>query len=569
MGQNDWKETAGPQGAQLKAGQKTKQKPQEKSQHKTGQGTPRAKRQDGKGHEERGDYKKHTDHESHADRTPQRVSASLEENEAWLEETCGGCADILRHPMRLGREADVDALLVYVEVTVANTLLEDSLIGRALNHLRELPSGELADALDGNTLGVSDTMTFEDMEQAMSALLAGNAVLFLDGYPKAVKIAAKGYPAMTLQKAETEKSLRGSREGFSESVKINEALIRKRIRSTGLKVEELTFGERSHTVTALVYMEDLIYPELLEKIRGELGQWEIDGILDTGMLEQLCQKRWMTPFPRFETTERPDRAAMEALNGRVVFLCDNSPTALLFPTTFNDFMQVGEDRYNWFGMVTFLRVLRYLAMAAALLISGSYLAVTCFHTQILPTNLLLSFAEARKGVPFPGIIEILLMELAFELIREAGIRMPGPLGGTIGIVGGLIIGDAAVSANLVSPMAVVVVAFSALSSFAIPREEFSVPFRLLKYGFIFLGGVLGIFGIVLGVYLLLGHLAGLTSFGIPYLMPFVGKGLQDYRSPGDDVLRKPFHLLTRRPVFAKRTQRVRMHRKGGDHVPGQ
>lgn len=496
----------------------------------------------------------------------QTVSVSLKENEIWLKERCAGCADILMHQMKLGRDVEVDALLVHIEVTVANTLLEDSLMGRLLNRLREVPSGELADVLDSNTLGVSDTMAFEDMDQAMDAMLAGNALLFLDGYPKAVKIAAKGYPAMTIQKAETEKTLRGSRESFTESVKINEALIRKRIRSTGLKVEESPIGERSNTMTALVYMEDLIYPDFLEMIRGEVRQWEIDGILDTGMLEQLCQKHWLSPFPQFETTERPDRAAMEALNGRIVFLCDNSPTALLFPTTFNDFMQVSEDRYHWFGMVTFLRILRYLAMTAALLISGCYLAVTCFHTQILPTNLLLSFAEARKGVPFPGIIEIFLMEMAFELIREAGIRMPGPLGGTIGIVGGLIIGDAAVSANLVSPMAVVVVAFSALSSFAIPREEFSVPFRLLKYGFIFLGGTLGIFGIVLGVYALLGHLAGLTSFGIPYLMPFVGKGLQDYRDPGDDVLRRPFPLLTLRPVFARRNQRVRMRRKGGDDV---
>lgn len=156
---------------------------------------------------------------------------------------------------------------------------------------------------------------------------------------------------------------------------------------------------------------------------------------------------------------------------------------------------------------------------------------------MLPTKLLLAFAEARKGVPFPGILEILLMEFAFELIREAGVRMPGPLGGTIGIVGGLIIGDAAVSANLVSPMTVVVVAVSALCSLAIPNEEFGAPFRLLKFGFILLGGWLGIFGMALGTFLLAGHLAGLMSFGIPYLMPFVGKGLAGYHAPKDSVWR--------------------------------
>ena len=204
------------------------------------------------------------------------------------------------------------------------------------------------------------------------------------------------------------------------------------------------------------------------------------------------------------------------------------------------------------------RILRYLAVFLALLLSGAYLAVIRFHTQILPTNLLLSFAEARRGVPFSSLIEVLFMEFSFELIREAGVRMPGPLGGTIGIVGGLIIGDAAVSANLVSPMSVVVVAMSALSSFAIPNEEFSAPFRLLKFGFILLGGNLGIFGIVLGLYWLSGHLAGLSSFRIPYLMPFVGAEMNDYHDRRDSFVRAPFRRLMRRPVFARREQRIRL-----------
>ena len=217
-------------------------------------------------------------------------------------------------------------------------------------------------------------------------------------------------------------------------------------------------------------------------------------------------------FPRFETTERPDRAAMEILDGRILLLCDNSPVGILFPASFDSFLKVSEDRYHHFLIVSFERLLRYAAVFLTLWISGGYLAVTGFHTQVLPTKLLLAFAEARKGVPFPGILEILLMEFAFELIREAGVRMPGPLGGTIGIVGGLIIGDAAVSANLVSPMTVVVVAVSALCSLAIPNEEFGAPFRLLKFGFILLGGWLGIFGMALGTFLLAGHLAGLMSF---------------------------------------------------------
>lgn len=493
-----------------------------------------------------------------------RVSANLEENERYLRKKCENCGDVIFRSMKLGRNCSVRCFLVYIEAAAGNELLEQSLVGRFLNRLYDLPDEKIRDFVAENGAGLSGTGTFETMEEAGACLLSGNGVFFLDGYDRAVKIAGKGYPGMGVMKAESEKTLRGSKEGFSESVKVNTALIRKRIRSTDLKVEEMTLGVRSETTAALVYMEELIYPELLREIRKRLTAWKIDGVLDTGMLEQLAEDNWLSPFPQFETTERPDRAAMEALNGRILLLCDNSPMAVMLPTTFNSFLKSPEDRYNRFEIVCFQRLIRYGAVLATLFFSGLYLAVINFHTQVLPTNLILSFAEARKGVPFPSLAEILLMELAFELIREAGVRMPGPLGGTIGIVGGLIIGDAAVSANLVSPMTVVVVAVSALSSLAIPNEEFSTAFRLLKYGFILLGGTGGCYGLVLGIFLLAGHLSGLESFRIPYLMPFVGKGLEGFHDEKDNILRGPFHLLKSRPVYARRGQRIRMKKRGED-----
>lgn len=486
------------------------------------------------------------------------VSVHIQENYRYLQRECENCADILIRPMKLGEEKKTDCLVVYIEVAVSNMTLQDSVIGKLINKLWTVPEEELRDFLRDNSLGISDVKQLDTMEEAMKAMLAGNAVLFADGFEKGVKIASKGYPGMGVMKAESEKVLRGSNEGFSDSVKINTALIRKRVRSTGMKVKEIPLGLRTDTMTALVYMEDLVYPDLLKEIEDRLSRFEIDGILESGMLEQLAEDNWMSLFPQFQTTERPDRAAMEILDGRVILICDNSPVALILPATFNSFLKVSEDRYNRFGIVSFQRILRYLAVFLALLLSGAYLAVIRFHTQILPTNLLLSFAEARRGVPFSSLIEVLFMEFSFELIREAGVRMPGPLGGTIGIVGGLIIGDAAVSANLVSPMSVVVVAMSALSSFAIPNEEFSAPFRLLKFGFILLGGNLGIFGIVLGLYWLSGHLAGLSSFRIPYLMPFVGAEMNDYHDRRDSFVRVPFRRLMRRPVFARREQRIRL-----------
>ena len=251
-----------------------------------------------------------------------------------------------------------------------------------------------------------------------------------------------------------------------------------------------------------------------------------------------------------------------------LLLCDHSPVGLLLPAVFNDFLQVSEDYYNRFAIVSLQRLIRYGAVLLTLLFSGTYLAVTNFHTQVLPTNLILSFSEARQGVPFPGLLEVLLMELAFETIREAGVRMPGPLGGTIGIVGGLIIGQAAVTANLVSPIVVVVVAVTALSSLAIPTDEFSAPFRLLKFGFVILGGTMGVFGMLLGLYLVLSHLAGLKSFGIPYLSPFAAQNKKGYIGEKDSMIRFPLPFLTRRPVYARNGQEVKLKKgqKEGKHV---
>ena len=484
------------------------------------------------------------------------ISRNVHKNEAYIRKRCENCADIMIRPMRLGDERKTDCLMVYIEVAVSNMMLDDSAIGKMINHFWEVPPEQISQFMKNNSLGVADVKKLADMEAVFDALLAGNAVFFADGYEKAMKISSKGYPNMGVSEAESEKVLRGSREGFCDSVKINSALIRKRIRDTRLKVEEKTAGIRSNTVVQILYVDDLIHEELAEKVSARLDEYTIDGVLDSGMLEQLTEDSWLSPFPQYHTTERPDRAAQEILNGKVVLLCDNSPLALVLPGAFNSFMESSEDWYNRFEMTSFLRMLRYVAMAAATLLPGLYLAVIRFHTQILPVNMILSFSQARAGVPFSSVAELLLLEISFELIREAGVRIPGALGNAMGIVGGLIVGSAAVEANLVSPIVVMVVAITALGSLSIPNEEFASAFRLLKYFFLFLGGYLGIFGIVAGVYLTVSHLAGLLSFGVPYLVPFVKKDTT--KGIGTGIWRVPFKKRWRRPLYARDAEKVRL-----------
>lgn len=423
-----------------------------------------------------------------------KISKELSVNKSYLESVMEHCADV--HFREYTLNPFGMCLVVYVETTI-------------------------------NTFDLSDLKELTDMDEAIRTLLAGNVVLFCQGKNIAYKVASQGYPRMGVTESSMEKVLRGSKEGFSDSVKMNVALVRKRLRTPSMKVEEVFIGEFSDTVLSFVYVEEKVSEDLLELVKERIQKIQVEGIMDSGVVEHLAEETWYSPFPRFQTTQRPDRAAQELLHGRILLLVDNSPVGLLLPTTFHNFLEASEDSYNRKEITVFIKVIRYAALFFALTLSGTYLAVTTFHTQLLPTHLLLSFAAARQGVPFSSLMEILIMELAFELIREAGIRMPGPLGGTIGIVGGLIIGDAAVGANLVSPMVVIIVALTALGSFAIPNEEFASAFRVLKYIFILLGSFFGLFGILAGLFVLTEHLAGLSSFHIPYLMPYVCKEKKD------------------------------------------
>lgn len=490
-----------------------------------------------------------------------RISTDLQLNIDRYQRLFADCADIKMRRMALGQNKSRECFIAYIEVSVSNMLLETTALGRALTYLSEAPDEEVNSVLDKNAMGISDVTPFLYVEDAAQGMLTGDAILFVDGYDKALKIADKGYPGAAIKEPDSEKSIRGSREGFTDSIKMNTALIRKRLRSTRVRVKELEQGVRSHTKVDMVYMQDLANPMVLEEIQKRLEAYEIDGVLDSGVIEQLAERKWYSPFPQFQTTQRPDRAALAVMEGRVVVLSDNSPVALILPTDFNSFIKTSDDYYNRFEEATFARILRYFAVFFSMALPGLYLAVTNFHTQILPTPLLLSFWEARIGVPFPAALEVILMELSFELLREAGVRLPGAMGNTIGIVGGLIIGQAAVDANIVSPIVVIVVAFTALCSFSIPNEEFAFSFRILKFFLIIMSAWLGFFGLLVGLLVILIHLSRLKSFGIPYLMPFVGADLSGYEDERDSIWRAPFRRLTRRPIYANEKERVKLKRK--------
>lgn len=487
-----------------------------------------------------------------------QITSDLQENIRNFEELFSDCEDIKKRKIKVGEHLEQECYIAYIEVTLSSVDFKDSAVGKLLGKLRTMPEQELSDYVKANVEDISDSQPFPTIEEAAEGMLTGDVLFFLNGYNKALKIPDKGYPGRGVYETESEKVIRGSNEGFSESIKLNTALIRKRLRSPHVKVKESFAGRRTNTNVDLVYLKDLIYPGMLEEIEKRLSEFEIDGALDSGIIEQLTERKKYSPFPQFQTTQRPDRAAMAILEGRIVLLSDNSPVALILPATYNTFVQTSDDYYSRWEIASFTRALRYLASFLAMVFPGLYLAITNFHTQILPTDLLLSLAAARQGVPFPAMVEVILMEIAFELLREAGVRLPGANGNTIGIVGGLIIGQAAVDANIVSPIVVIVVALTALCSFAVPNEEFATAFRILKFLFIFLCGTLGFFGFLAGVLAVLIHLSHLESFGIPYLAPFVGADLNGYQDERDTFLRLPLDYLKKRPVYTREGARTRL-----------
>lgn len=505
------------------------------------------------------------------------IYKNLDYNMDLLEGIFNQWGDIVKKKFTLLRkEKNINIYIVYIDGLTDNEMVERTITHPLMYEWNNLNWEELGqekllqeDVFD-RILHVQteavDIIENTSMQGAVSAILKGDTAIFVDGYEKCLILSTKKLPTRGVAVPEKEAGLRGPKDSFNENFRINTALLRRRIKDPKLKLEQGEIGQRSRTVYGLMYMEDLAYPSLLENIKKKLSSFEIDGILDASMLVHLLEDKWYSPFPQIQTTERPDKAASALLEGRVVLVVDNSPEVLILPATLNSFFQASDDYYNRFIVGSFARILRLIAAGLAILLPGLYIAITCYYPQVLPANFLLAIVAARSNITFPIVGEVLLMELLFELLREAGIRLPGKMGNTIGVVGGLIVGQAAVEASLVSTIVVIVVALTAIASFAIPNEEFASTFRLLKFFVILMASIWGLYGIFIGVLALVIHLASLESFGIPYMMP-LSAGSIDYEIEFQDYLiRKPIFSMIYRPLYTKRDNRKRFKKKGGNNV---
>ena len=417
--------------------------------------------------------------------------------------------------------------------------------------IRKIKKLNLADYLMNCLIPQNTIKQVSEFKKAISGINSGNCALFVDTLNIAFDIEVKGFKQRNIDTPNNEIVIKGPHEAFVENIRTNTSLLRRFINNENLIIENIEIGQITQTKCVLCYMKDITNNDLIAEVRFRLNNLSIDSLLSAGQLEQLIVDSNDLSIPQVLSTERPDKAISYLLDGKVIIIVNGTPYALIVPTIIEDFLSSPDDKNLKTTFSNFLKGLRFFAAFITLLLPGLYVAITSFHQEILPTELLFSILASRENVPFPVIVEIIVMELSFELIREAGLRVPTPIGPTIGIVGALVLGQAAVSAGIVSPILIIIVAITGISSFTIPDFSFGFHLRICRFAFIFLGYTAGFLGIALGLFVYISLLCDTTSFGVPYttaLSPISGgKGTSFLLPPIWKREYRASYLNTKRP----------------------
>ncbi|WP_379135693.1 spore germination protein [Paenibacillus sp. sgz500958] len=488
---------------------------------------------------------------------------SLQANLQELRKRVGNSADVIFREFTNESLNSLSMALVYVDGLVNSETVNRDVMQPLMEHTLK---GATNPGMEPFTLvkdlilpvgGVKECVTIEPL---LSLLFNGHTLILLDGVNKALTADTIGWEKRSINEPTSQGVIRGPKEGFTENLRTGTALLRRKLKTPDLRIEQYKIGERTQTGLALIYIEGLASEQVLSEIRRRLDSIHTDAILESNYIEEFIQDGGMTPFPTIQNTERPDALAGGILEGQVGIIIDGTPFALLAPSTFFNFFQSSEDYYQRFDISSFLRLIRYTAFFVSMLLPALYIAVTTFHQEMLPTTMLISLAAQREGVPLPALAEALLMEVTFDVLREAGVRMPRTIGPAISIVGALVLGQAAVQAGLVSAAMVIVVSFTAISNFVIPSLAIANSIRLIRFVMMLIASTLGLFGIMSFLIVLLIHMAGLRSFGVPYLSPLAP---MTPRYLKDILIRVPLWNLTTRPKtnLGKETRRQAPHQK--------
>jgi len=492
-----------------------------------------------------------------------KISKDIKENVEKFKNTFKDADDLVYRNIKIGKKNKKEAYLIFIDGMVDKSVISDYAIEVLFDEMEIDESNldsyktSLSEKISEESIAVHDVKEEDSYDKLVDMILVGETVLLIDGSDKALILSTRGWPTRGVQEPQTETVVRGPRDGFVETLRFNTALLRRHIRDPKLKIKTLQVGRRSKTDVAVVYIEDIANDKIVEEVINRINKIDIDYLPGSSALEALIEDSYLSLFPQLENTERPDSAAASLLEGRVVIIVDNTPFVLMVPATIGTLFQSTEDYYSRWPIGTLVRFVRILSAILTAVSPALYIAFTAYHPGLIPTAFTLYLAASRVNVPFPAVIEAFLMEITIEILRESGTRIAGPIGTTIGIVGGIIIGQAAVEAGIVSPLKIIITAITTISFFAIPSYEWASSLRIIRFAFMFLAAVLGLYGLMLGIAILIVHLAKLESFTVPFSAPYSGLGLKE-GDLKDTLVKAPIQKLKRRPQFTFPKDKTRM-----------
>jgi len=468
-----------------------------------------------------------------------------------VKEILGSSSDVVFREFFIEGKERIPCLLAAVDGMVDKNQLDQFILKPLMVDLAghsEVTQLTLANVVDRTLQSILPGLEFKKitkMEEAINAILSGDAVIFFGDTTEALVFGARGWPSRGVAEPITESIVKGPREGFSETLRTNTSLLRRKIKHPSLRIISLKLGNLTNTDLVVTYIDKVASPDIVAEVFRRLGTIKMDSMLGNGYIEEMIEDNPYSPFPQIAFTERPDVLAGKLLEGKVGIIVDGTPIVLVVPAIMTQFLNVNEDYYQRAMVAVLSRFVRYLGAFVAMLAPSIYIAVTTFHQEIIPTDLLMSISVGRQGVPLPALLEALTMTVVLEILQEAGLRLPKPIGQTIGIVGALIIGDAAVKAGLVTPLMVIMIGLTAVASYAIPTFDLGLAVRIIRFPFMVLAGFLGFFGVSVGLYVVTIHLLSLRSFGVPYLSPIAPLRIRALLQ--DTFVRAPWWALKRRP----------------------
>ncbi|WP_139996518.1 spore germination protein [Paenibacillus paridis] len=461
----------------------------------------------------------------------------------------GNPPDLIHH--HFANNPDIKGHCLFIETLVDKNKIEDTILRFISEGIGSLQIGMDTVEYLRYKIPIASTSSISDLHACLEALLDGRCLLIIDHCNEILQLDVAMSYHRSIDKPETEATVRGPHEAYNEDLATSIGLLRKRIRTTDLRFEQFIVGTKTETRVVIVYLHDLAPDDVIGQFRSRIKAIDTDSILDTSYVEDLIGDKTYFPIPLMMKSERPDVTASHLLEGRVVVLVDCSPLALIGPVTFFQFFSSPEDYYQRPDIATFMLWIRFFSFLLAIFVPALYIAVTTYQQGLLPPSLLVSIAAQREGVPFPSYVEAFLMAGIFEVLREAGLRMPRIAGQAISIVGALVLGEAAVQAGLVSAAMVIVVAVTAIASFVAPNYNFGLSQRFLQYSYMVLASFLGLFGILCGALFTIVHFASLRSFGIPFFAPLAPTVISDWK---DILMRVPRSKLKTYPRM-NRTKR--------------